>query len=367
MANSSSYLEIPVIRGIVLGVTVYRGHAKLSDLARISSADIYDQINNPMGTQRDLSIKHAKDAYEYVKNRDFAFWPEVFLCARTDRVAQFKPLTGNKEFGTLVIDLNVATKSNSIAISRVDGNHRLHLTDGSNIEFAPIHKIVSFCLAYDLTREQEIILFKDINDNQKRMSTSHLDNIEIRLTPEEALKRKSPDLYIAQKLGREPKSPFFGRIHEGGKKHVNMDIPLHTLRTGISYMLSRSSQLQMLTDADAQFALIKNYFTAVKKWQKDAWEKPREYIMLRGSGLWAICFIGSNVIDKVLIEEKYKSDDMLKILKSGKNWDWSNNGEFKGFGGRGGASEISNKVTKQFFGGSKLSSQDFIKKMMDDE
>jgi len=70
MANSSSYLEIPVIRGIVLGVTVYRGHAKLSDLARISSADIYDQINNPMGTQRDLSIKHAKDAYEYVKNRE---------------------------------------------------------------------------------------------------------------------------------------------------------------------------------------------------------------------------------------------------------------------------------------------------------
>ena len=132
-------------------------------------------------------------------------------------------------------------------------------------------------------------------------------------------------------------------------------------------MLSRSSQLPMLTDADAQFALVKNYFNAVKKWQKDAWEKTSEYILLRGSGLWAVCFIGSNVIDKVLIEEKYKSDDMLKVLKSGKNWDWSNDGDFKGYGGRGGALEISKKVTKQFFGGSKLSSQDFIKKMMDDE
>lgn len=367
MSTSSIYLEIPVIRGVVLGATVYRGHSKLSDLAKISKADIHDQVNNPLGTQRDLNIKHAKDAYEYVKDRNFAFWPEVFLCARDEKVAHFIPLKGSKEFGTLIINLAIATDPKGIAISRVDGNHRLHLADGSNIEYPPIHKTVSFCLAYNLTREQEIMLFKDINNNQKRMSTSHLDNIEIRLTPEETLKHKSPDLYIAQKLGREPKSPLFGRIFEGGKKHANMFIPLHTLRTGIAYMLSRSSQLPTLNDADAQFALVKNYFTAVKKWQKDAWDKPNEYIVLRGSGLWAICFIGGYVIDKVLIEEKYKSDDMLKILKSGKNWDWSNTGEFKGYGGRGGALEISKKVTKQFFGGSKLSSQDFIKKMMDDE
>ena len=132
-------------------------------------------------------------------------------------------------------------------------------------------------------------------------------------------------------------------------------------------MLSRSSQLPMLADADMQYALIRNYFIAVRKWQKGAWDKPHDYIILRGSGLWAICFIGGNVIDKVLIQEKYKSNDMLKILKSGKNWNWSNNGDFKGYGGRGGALEISKKVVNQFFGGSKMSSQDFIKKMMEDD
>lgn len=365
--NPEFSLKIPVIRGTVLGATVYRGHAKLSELARISKADIYDQINNPLGTQRDLNLKHAKDAYEYVKNRDFAFYPEVFLCIRNKKVSNFISYKGSNDFGTLTIDLTIAINPKSIAISRVDGNHRLHLVDGSIIEFPPIDKIVSFCIAYNLNREQEIILFKDINDNQKRMSTSHLDNIEIRLTPEDQLKRESPDLYIAQKLGREPKSSLYGKVHEGGKKHPNMIIPLRALRTGISYMLSRSSQLPLLNSADAQFALVKNYFSAIKKWQKDAWENPNDYIVMRGSGLWAICFIGSNVIDKVLIEEKYKSDDMLKILKSGKNWDWSNTGDFKGYGGRGGALEISKKVTNQFFGGSKLSSQDFIKKMMDDD
>lgn len=75
-------LGLPVVRAKVLGVNVYRGFANLADLADISKADIYDQEKNPKGTQRDLSLKHARDAHEYVKNTDLGFWPEVFLCAR---------------------------------------------------------------------------------------------------------------------------------------------------------------------------------------------------------------------------------------------------------------------------------------------
>jgi hypothetical protein len=75
-------LKFPVVRAKVLGVKVYRGFANLADLAEISRADIYDQQKNPKGTQRDLSPAHARAAYEYVKNRELGFWPEVFLCAR---------------------------------------------------------------------------------------------------------------------------------------------------------------------------------------------------------------------------------------------------------------------------------------------
>jgi hypothetical protein len=64
-------LKIPVIRGTVLGVNVYRGFARLCDLSRISKPDVYDAISNPKGTQRDLSPKHAKEAYEYVRNSEF--------------------------------------------------------------------------------------------------------------------------------------------------------------------------------------------------------------------------------------------------------------------------------------------------------
>jgi hypothetical protein len=58
-------------------------------------------------------------------------------------------------------------------------------------------------MAYDLSREEEIQLFKDIKDNQKPMNTSHFDGIEILLTPQEQLKKRNPELYIAQRLGRD--------------------------------------------------------------------------------------------------------------------------------------------------------------------
>ena len=120
-------LKVPVVRAKVLGVNVYRGFAKLGDLADISKADIYDQKNNPTGTQRDLSPGHARDAYGYVKNRDLGFWPEVFLCARKKDVMTFYPVSAKlPDLGILEIDTAAAAKgSKGIAISRIDGNHRL--------------------------------------------------------------------------------------------------------------------------------------------------------------------------------------------------------------------------------------------------
>jgi DGQHR domain-containing protein len=358
-------LKSPAVRAKILGVKVYRGFANLADLADVSKADIYDQKENPTGTQRDLSPAHARDAYEYVRNRDLGFWPEVFLCARKKDVVTFHPVSPElANLGVLEIDVKAAKEGTGIAISRIDGNHRLHYGDGRQSGYSRIEKPVSFCLAYDLSREEEIQLFRDINDNQKRMSTSHLDGIEVRLTPEEELKHRNPELYIAQRLNRDSKSPFHGRVFEGGKKPVGVDIPLRGLKTGIEYMLSRSTQLPRLEDAEAQYRVIKNYFNAIKKWQPKAWRSPKDYIMLRGSGLWAICFVGAQVIDRALLQDEFKTSQMLTILRSGKDWDWGKKGDFKGLGGRAGALEISNRVTRKLQDDTRMSTKQLFDKIM---
>lgn len=128
-------------------IDTYRG--RLADLGDISKADVYDQQKNPKGTQRDLSPAHARDAYEYVKTRDLGFWPEVFLCARKKDAITFHPVSGEMvDLGILEVDVPVARSTSSIAISRIDGNHRLHYGDGKQSGYARIEKLISFCLAY---------------------------------------------------------------------------------------------------------------------------------------------------------------------------------------------------------------------------
>lgn len=361
-------LSIPAIRGRVLGVNVYRGFAKLCDLADISKADVYDQKKNPTGTQRDLSPTHARDAYEYVKTRELGFWPEVFLCARLKTAVTFTPLSDEMpDVGTLEFDLDKIEKAKNIAISRIDGNHRLYFADGNISGYSRIEKAGSFCLAYDLSRDDEIQLFKDINKNQKPMNTSHLDGIEVRLTAEEHLKRRQPDLYIATKLGQDKQSPFFERIYHGGKKSPTIDIPLRGIKTGIEYMLSRSTQLPRLEDTEAKYRVVRNFFDAFRQWQPKSWVEPKEYIALRGAGLWAVCFIGAHVIDRALLQDKFDTNFMLKILKSGRDWDWSKNGDFKGLGGRSGAVEISKLVTNKLQDERRMSTKQLFESIMADK
>ena len=91
-------------------------------------------------------------------------------------------------------------------------------------------------------------------------------------------------------------------------------------------------------------------------------------MLLRAAGLWAICFIGADVIDRALRDGKYKSDEMLKILiiKTGKSWDWRNSGDFKGFSGRGGAKTISDMVVGEFEDDKGVSVKALFKKIMDE-
>jgi DGQHR domain-containing protein len=357
-------LELLVMKGKVLGVDVYRGYAPLCDLAKISKADIFDQKENPLGTQRDLSPKHAKDAYTYVKERELAFWPEVFLCARNPKVISFSPSTMSEKIGTLNINVKAILNERAITISRVDGNHRLHYAGGNFEGFPAIEKEVSFCIAFKLTLEEEIILFRDINDNQRRMSTSHLDNIEVRLTEVDTLKKRDPALYIAKTLGTDKESALFGKIFEGGKKPGYFAIPLRSLKTGIEYMLSQPSKLTELPDVDVQYAVIRNYFKAIKEWQPEAWQEPTQYLLMRGTGLWATCFIGATVIDKTLSSGNYTSAYMLKVLQSGPSWDWSKSGNFAGYSGRGGAVKIRDTVIRELSDESGISIKALAEKIL---
>lgn len=359
-------LVLPVVKDTVLGLTVVRGFARLCDLARMSRPDIYDAKSNPTGTQRDLSPKHARDAYEYVQNERIGFFPEVFLALRDPSILVFEPFEGNGVFGSIRVDLLKAHAAKDIKISRVDGNHRLHFADGETVGFPKIVKMVSFCIAIGISKDEEIKLFRDINNNQRRMNTSHLDNIKLRLTDQTVIAVEDRMLYISKRLKDDEDSPFSNKVYDGGRTDIQKFIPLRTLKTGLEYMFSRPTRLTALNDVNVQTLLVKNYLSALRSWQPEAWEHPRNYLMLRGAGLWGAFFLGAEIIDRALAQGKYKSADMVAILRMGPTWDWSANGPFRGLSGRSGAVRIRDLIVAELEDDSGSSLKSLIMKISED-
>lgn len=87
--NWGSIYRIPVLIGQNLNLLQVRGFARMDFLADVSGADVFDQVSNPEGTQRELKRAHAKEAYEYAVGsldsdpfEDARAFTEVILNAR---------------------------------------------------------------------------------------------------------------------------------------------------------------------------------------------------------------------------------------------------------------------------------------------
>src|SRR5579885_675278 len=77
------------LAGRNLNLLVLRGFAPLDVLAEISAPDVYDQVANKTGTQRDLKSKHAEECYNYAigalmlaPEDEPRVFPEIVLNAR---------------------------------------------------------------------------------------------------------------------------------------------------------------------------------------------------------------------------------------------------------------------------------------------
>jgi DGQHR domain-containing protein len=319
----------------------YRGTAPLAHIALVSKADVFDSITNPEGLQRDLSPSHAAQAYEYAQrsanaDRPRAF-PEVVLNVRQKGavgVETIRPAdeeSGAPEVVRLRFDLSKLNLT-KVDVSRVDGNHRLYYAAGDERR-DPILHLAPFQIHIGLSREQEASLFVDINANQKGLNTSHLSVLRSNLTEEEIEIRDHTARWIARRLAdRDPESPWFGIVHMGGSKEgaraqgLTRMVNFASLEAGVARTLGKSMYIHDLTDPQAQYVLIRNYWTAVKQVFADEWARPKEYLLLKNIGVISLSILGGTVIDRCLARQVVDTGSMQRYLNQAKTkFDWSSN------------------------------------------
>jgi DGQHR domain-containing protein len=346
--------------GTSLNTTVYRGYANASDLARISEPDVFDQNLNPEGTQRDLKPWHAREAHAYAlgnvkretKNR---LWPEVILNVRDGNVVSLgKP---QNCLTKMTVDEGKIKKTDGMnpQISRVDGNHRLYwgqgLVEKGIVKLESLDVIVPFCITVGLSRMEEAALFRDINANQVKMDTSHLDHLSYVLLGKDKIQTSELALWMAMELHQRQDSPFYNSIYLGGRKTKGAKylFSLRAFKEGIEILLKNSTELSSdKVPFDLQEKAISNYWNAVKMVFSEEWKNFNTNLLLAYFTYFAWSKLGAIVIDTSFRKEDPTVEGMKSQLEGIKgNVDWGKDGTFKGFGGKGGGDKAF-QVLKKF-------------------
>ncbi len=338
MAKLSGISQIELIahQSRNLDTLCFRGEAPLAHLALVSQADIFDQVNNPNGLQRDLYPKHAAEVYDYVHRakdpeRPRAF-PEVVLNVRDKKVMQMDELEDGSKLGIKIFRMRFdidKMKDDKVSVSRVDGNHRLKHAAGDDRR-DPLLDPVPFQLHVSLSREQEAALFVDINANQKGLDASHLQIMQNRLTEEELEIKEHLDRWVTSKLTKDPDSPWHGVVGGGSKKGARSQnltrlVNFVTLQTGVKKTLSKSQYIRDFTKPEVQYVIIKNYWKAVKHVFAEEWANPKEYLLLKNIGVLSLSILGGTIIDRCVPRSKHRVEDMIEYLNQVySRFDWSN-------------------------------------------
>lgn len=377
-----------VIRDIVVGknlnVWVIRGYAQLDQLAYISVPDVYNQVTNPFGTQRNPDKSHAKQVLQYAlsaldeepESSPRAF-PEIILNARdvsvisvyrgnSDNEIEF---SSNQDFddatfhGHLKVRTErLLTKDDAIPqISRVDGNHRLLMVkDLAELEPDETFPYVPFALFMGLTADQERALFRDINGEQKSMDTAHLDTIQLKLKASNQLIATDGGtaLWIADSLAM-PGHPFENLVFYGGDKKPFKEngqqippIKINALKSTILTTLKESKILESFNSneidekskADLKLTLISRYWIAVKKAFPEAWQDKKTYILHQSIGLNAFARLGALIIDELGEKQTLEQNDFDIILKHIASKVDLNRTKWLGMAGLAGAKQVFNQL-----------------------
>jgi DGQHR domain-containing protein len=345
-------IKIAVVKDDCLGYTVFRGSVRACDLEPATWIDFYDEEVNPLGYQRPFNEERSQDAAYYAE-QPRAFWPESILAIRdnievhdeNDQVKyEFLPVSVGNKFGELIVSYN-DQRTEKIggqdfkwkrAFSQVDCQHRLGKMSSSD-------KYVTVCIIPDIKIHEEAIIFKTINDTQKKISTSLVDAIiQLSQNPLEA-----PEIHWGFSLSRDVGSCFYKKVNMEGKNVAGQTylVTLRTLRTSISSLLSGKKFINenMTTSAvyDQFYILIRSFWNEVRDLWPSEFSDTRNYKLMTVPGLKGLARYARKIF-KNAFEVSSNNTNLTSIInRIGSNkMNWSVSGPLRLASGNAGVREV---------------------------
>jgi DNA sulfur modification protein DndB len=319
-------VTIPTLVGRSADREVLLGFASARLLHSLSFADVLDE-DNGTGYQRRFSPRHSLDFRRYVRKPGGTTPPLTFnLRPRDDFAWSVEPEVGAT--ARLILSL-----THGRILSQVDCQHRLgHIGD--------LDLMFPFMVFLGLTEREEMEVFNTINSKAKGLSGSLLDYHAAHLVRD--LGKQKPELLVALHLNEDPESPWYKQLDLGGKSTSGLKrrASLRTVQKAVKRFLSASSILDAV-GPDEVARLVTDFWIAVEVVLRPQWRDARRHFLTKGIGVYALMgLLGDLWKESNKIATDFNRTRFAELLDDfAPNFNWSNEGPFKGLGGEAGVQE----------------------------
>jgi DNA sulfur modification protein DndB len=308
------------VLGKSAGRPVFLGFAPASLLHRISFTDVLDE-DTGRGYQRKFNSQHSLDFRKYIQLPGSSTIPLTFNL-RPDKKESWRleELEGKAAM--------VLAPAASKILAQVDCQHRLGYLNDLELE-------LPFMCYLGLSEREEMEIFNVINSKAKGLSTSLLDFHDATLAQNLASER--PELFVALQLNTNPDSPWHHQLDLGGAATSGMSrrASLRTMQKAVKRFLSQTKALKVHRCEDVTRIII-DFWTAVTIVLKDHWEHPRQSLVTKGVGVYALMGLASDLYQECAPHIPDKRYFVNKLSEFITDFDLSSTGALKGLGGEAG-------------------------------
>jgi DNA sulfur modification protein DndB len=309
--------KIPAVRGKMGGHTYYSFATEPENLLKIGYVLHRNKANvNMMPTyQRLIKKSRLKSVSEFIENG--GYFPNSIVISIDAKNCNFDP--ANTQVSSTISDvgiLHLPKKYKSAYI--IDGQHRLYGYSNSEFKSKNTIPVVAFV---NLSRDEQVQLFMQINENQKAVSKDLRNtlNADLLWTSDNLIdQQKALCSRISIFLGEDRNSPLYGKISIGEDiKTITLQLITNSLKR--SRFLGKVSKNRIEEiglfyngDLDLTYDRLKEFiakgFEYLSENVEDEWEKEADGLILMNRGVYGFILLLSDIVhfldEKKIIDSK---------------------------------------------------------------
>jgi DNA sulfur modification protein DndB len=311
--------KIPAVKGKMGGHIYYSFSTEPENLLKIGYVLHRNKANvNMMPTyQRLIKKSRLKSVGEFIENG--GYFPNSIVISIDAKNCNFEP--ANTQVQNTISDvgiLHLPKKYKSAYI--IDGQHRLYGYSNSKYRSTNTIPVVAFV---NLSREDQVQLFMQINENQKAVSKDLRNtlNADLLWTSDSYVEQiKALCARVSIFLGEDRNSPLFNKISIGvDKKDITMQAIENALKKSKflgKVTKSKIEELGLFYNGNLDFTyerlteFLSKGFDYLSSNIKEEWEKGSEGLILINRGIYAFILTLSDILhhlNKIESVDSYKT------------------------------------------------------------